>query len=219
MSGTNCRNKSRIYRHFNFYILFFFIILFFSFKCNFSTSKLQSGDIVFQISPSSQSRAIQIATGSDYSHVGILFVMKETYYVFEGVQPVRYISFTEWIKNGERSHYVVKRLKDHKKHLNSSSVKKMISIGNNFLGKDYDFYFEWTDKRIYCSELVWKIYKRALDIEIGELKKLSEFNIDNPYVKNKLNERYGMKIPYNEPVISPGDIFDSDFLYTVKTFN
>ena len=32
--------------------------------------------------------------------------------------------------------------------------------------KDYDLYFEWSDDKIYCSELVWKIYKNGADIEL-----------------------------------------------------
>ncbi|MEX3088701.1 hypothetical protein AB4P17_23400, partial [Escherichia coli] len=38
----------------------------------------QTGDIIFQISRSSQSKAIQLATHSDYSHTGML-VMRNAY--------------------------------------------------------------------------------------------------------------------------------------------
>jgi hypothetical protein len=62
---------------------------------------------------------------------------------------------------------------------------------------------------------VWKIYNRALGIEIGKLKALKEFDLSNPIVKNKLHERYGDNIPLNEQVISPGDMFESDLLETV----
>jgi uncharacterized protein YycO len=64
-------------------------------------------------------------------------------------------------------------------------------IGERFLGKDYDIYFEWSDNRIYCSELIWKIYKEATNIEIGQLENLSDFNLSNKLVKKKLKERYG----------------------------
>ena len=93
----------------------------------------------------------------------------------------------------------------------------MKSVGASFNGKDYDLYFEWSDDKIYCSELVWKIYKRAVGIEIGKLKTLNEFDLSNPLVKNKLRERYGNNIPLNELVISPGDMFESDLLETVSS--
>jgi hypothetical protein len=75
--------------------------------------------------------------------------------------------------------------------------------------------FEWDDERIYCSELVYKIYKLGAGIEVGKLQKLSEFDLSNPIVKAKLVERYGTKIPLDEPVISPGAIFTDTNLMEV----
>jgi uncharacterized protein YycO len=86
---------------------------------------------------------------------------------------------------------------------------------NKFIGKNYDLTFEWDDERIYCSELVYKIYKLGAGIEVGKLQKLSEFDLSNPIVKAKLVERYGTKIPLDEPVISPGAIFTDTNLMEV----
>jgi uncharacterized protein YycO len=91
----------------------------------------------------------------------------------------------------------------------------MKAFGEKFKGKSYDIYFEWSDEKIYCSELVWKIYKEVLDVEIGELQKLKEFDLTNDIVKNKMKERYGNKIPLDEKVISPAKMFESDKLITV----
>jgi hypothetical protein len=87
---------------------------------------------------------------------------------------------------------------------------------NKFIGKNYDLTFEWDDERIYCSELVYKIYKRGAGIEVGKLQKLSQFDLSNPIVKAKLVERYGTKIPLDEPVISPGAIFTDTNLMEVS---
>ena len=95
----------------------------------------------------------------------------------------------------------------------------MKKTGEVFNKKNYDIYFGWSDESVYCSELVWKIYKNSLNIEIGELKKLKEFNLEHPVVSQKLHERYGENIPYNEPVISPGDMFDSELLETVEVIS
>jgi uncharacterized protein YycO len=92
----------------------------------------------------------------------------------------------------------------------------MKDLGEKFKGKNYDIYFEWSDDKIYCSELVWKIYKETLDIEIGDLQELREFDLTNDIVKNKMKERYGDKIPLDEKVISPATMFDSDKLLTVR---
>jgi uncharacterized protein YycO len=83
-------------------------------------------------------------------------------------------------------------------------------------GKPYDLTFEWSDDRIYCSELVWKIYDRGIGIQVGKIKKLRDFDLSNDVVKNKMKERYGDQIPLDETVISPGDMFSSKLLKTVS---
>jgi hypothetical protein len=65
---------------------------------------------------------------------------------------------------------------------------------------------------MYCSEYVWKIYNKALNINVGSLKPLKEFDLSHPAVKAKLTERYGKNIPLNENMISPGDIYNSELL-------
>ena len=175
----------------------------------------ENGDIIFQTSKSSQSKAIQIATKSKYSHMGIIYQNDNEFYVFEAVQPVKLTPLNEWIKRGEKEHYVVKRLKNSKKILTSEKLSRMKTIGDKFIGKDYDLYFEWSDKRIYCSELVWKIYKEALGLEIGKLETLKDFDLTNNTVQNKMKERYGENIPLNELVISPAEMYNSDKLKIV----
>lgn len=180
------------------------------------SKEFQNGDIIFHTSKSSQSKAIQLATKSKYSHMGIIYETDGQFYVYEAVQPVKLTKLNDWIKRGENSHYVVKRLRDSDRLLTNESLKKMKVLGEKFKGKNYDIYFEWSDDKIYCSELVWKIYKEALDIEIGNLQELRDFDLTNDMVKNKMKERYGDKIPYDEKVISPGTMFESDKLLTVS---
>ena len=175
----------------------------------------QDGDIVFHTSRSAQSQAIQLATGSQYSHMGIVYVTDGEAHVFEAVQPVKATPLNEWIQRGEGGHFVAKRLRNADTLLTKEALKKMHSIGAEMRGKNYDLTFEWSDDRIYCSELVYKIYKRGAGIEVGKLQKLSEFDLSNPIVKAKLVERYGTKIPLDEPVISPGAIFTDTNLMEV----
>ncbi len=179
------------------------------------TTGFQNGDIIFQTSNSGQSKAIQIATGSKYSHMGIIYKQGNDYFVYEAVQPVKLTPLTDWIKRGENGHYVVKRIKKSENLLTPETLIKMKQIGEKYVGKDYDLYFEWSDSRIYCSELVWKIYKEAVGLEIGELEKLGDFNLTDKAVKQKLKEKYGDNIPKEELVISPASMFDSDQLITI----
>ncbi|WP_284069789.1 YiiX/YebB-like N1pC/P60 family cysteine hydrolase, partial [Escherichia coli] len=83
----------------------------------------QTGDIIFQISRSSQSKAIQLATHSDYSHTGMLVMRNKKPYVFEAVGPVKYTPLKQWIAHGEKGKYVVRRVEgglSAKWHLNRS---------------------------------------------------------------------------------------------------
>lgn len=176
---------------------------------------LQDGDIIFQTSLSSQSQAIQLVTKSKYSHMGIIFHKKGEPYVFEAVQPVKSTLLKEWIARGENQQYVVKRLKNSEQVLTPQNKLKMQKIAQSFLGKPYDLTFEWNDQKMYCSEIVWKIYQRATGIEIGTLEHLGDFDLSHPIVQQKIKERYGKNIPMNETVISPQSMFESPLLETV----
>jgi uncharacterized protein YycO len=146
--------------------------------------------------------------------MGIVYKKDEVLYVYEAVGPVKLTPIKEWIKHGKGSHFVVKRLKNSDV-LTPKNLHAMQKVGEGFASKPYDGLFGWGDDRIYCSELVWKIYKRALGVELGGLKKLKTFDLLHPIVKQKLYERYGVEIPLNELAIAPQGIYDSPLLKTV----
>lgn len=180
-----------------------------------NAKSLQDGDIIFQTSLSSQSQAIQLVTKSKYSHMGIIFHKEGQPYVYEAVQPVKTTPLKEWIARGANQQYVVKRLKNSEEVLTPQNKLKMQTIAQSFLGKPYDLIFEWNDDKMYCSEIVWKIYQRATGIEIGTLERLGDFDLSHPIVQQKIKERYGKNIPMNEIVISPQSMFESPLLETV----
>lgn len=177
---------------------------------------VKQGDIIFQISQSSQSLAIQLATHSKYSHMGIIIFHEGQPYVYEAARVVMFTPLKEWIAGGERKHYFIKRLIEAEEILTPQKILKIEKIALEYKDKPYDIYFEWTDKRIYCSELVWKIYKRAIGKEIGKLEKLKDFDLKSDIVQKKLNERFGTKIPYQETVISPAAIFNYELLIVIE---
>ena len=179
--------------------------------------EIKNGDLIFQTSLSGQSKAIQLATKSKYSHCGLIYKEGNNYFVFEAVQPVKRTPLNKWIARGQDGKFVIKRLKNADKILSPTILAKMKQVGDQFDGKNYDLTFEWSDDKIYCSELIWKIYQRATGIEIGKLEKLSDFDLTNEAVKEKMKERYGDKLPTEETVISPASIFDSELLFIVKS--
>jgi len=46
---------------------------------------------------------------------------------------------------------------------------------------------------------------------------LKSFNLENPTVKGVMKKRYGNKIPYDELVVSPEDLFSSKKLNIVES--
>ncbi|MCX8597500.1 MULTISPECIES: YiiX family permuted papain-like enzyme [unclassified Gilliamella] len=178
-----------------------------------ATADYLDGDIIFQSSQSNQSKAIELATKSPYSHMGIIFIKNGKPYVFEAASKVVYTPFDKWVNRGKNRKYVIKRLKDHA--LSQKEIANLKRVAHSFENKPYDIWFGWDDKYIYCSELVWKIYNKALNLKIGQLQRIKDFNLSAPAVKQKLTERYGDKIPYQETVISPVAIFNSPLLITV----
>jgi hypothetical protein len=175
----------------------------------------QNSDIIFHTSQSAQSLAIQKATKSKYTHMGIVYLKNGTPVVFEAVGPVKFTPLRDWIARGKDKHYVVKRLANAGEILTTEAVNRMLAISESFDARPYDLYFEWSDDRMYCSELVWKIYKRAFNLEIGELQTMGEFDLSDPVVQEKIQERFGDSVPKDETVISPAAIFASNLLITV----
>ncbi|HVI49532.1 MAG TPA: YiiX family permuted papain-like enzyme [Chitinophaga sp.] len=176
---------------------------------------IREGDIIFQESQSELSTAIQLATHSKYSHCGIILRKDGQLFVYEAIQPVQYTPLQEWVSRGKGGHYVIRRLKNEQL-VTPAMADRMKVAGKKYEGKNYDFYFRWSDDRIYCSELVWKIYKQAAGIEIGTLQALKDFDLNSVAVKKQMKEIYDNNIPYEEMIISPDNMFHSELLKTVK---
>lgn len=175
------------------------------------------GDIVFQTSRSAQSAAIQRATHSPYSHMGIVYLRNGAPFVFEAVEPVKLTPLEEWVKRGRGGHFVVKRLRDAAQVLTPTAIRRMVEVGRTFEGRHYDLTFEWSDDRLYCSELVWKVYERALGLRLGELQVIGDIDLSDPSVQAKVRERWRGPPPADEPVISPAAMFGSPLLVTAYT--
>lgn len=190
----------------------FYLILFLSCSHTYAI-QLQTGDIIFHTSKSTQSQVIQLATHSPYSHMGMVVNKNGKLWVLEAIQPVKYTAFQAWVKRGVGQKYVVKRLH---KVLNAQQQAALVQHAEKYLGKPYDIYFEWDDQAIYCSEIVWKAYKHALGIELAPLARLKDFDLTHNKVKSLMQQRYGQRIPLQEQVISPKALFDSKLLKTIQ---
>jgi len=196
--------------------LAFFVLLTATLSCGGEKAyQPQNGDLVFQTSRSAQSLAIQRVAHSPYSHMGVVYVDHGSPYVYEAIGPVTSTPLREWIRDGVGAHFVAKRLRNAREILTADNLAKLMREGEELRGRPYDPYFEWSDDRIYCSELVWKMYERALGIEIGQTQELGTFDFSDSTVSAEAHKRWGSSFPRGETVISPAAMFQSDRLVTV----
>ena len=180
-----------------------------------SAQPLRDGDIIFQSSSSSQSRAVELATRSPYSHMGMVFLLHGRAYVYEAAERVKFTPLDQWIARGVHGKYVVMRLRDADRLLTPRVQQRLLAVARQYEGRPYDLYFEWSDRRIYCSELVWKVYRRTLGRSLGQPQRLREFDLSHPLVRHKMRERYGNRVPLDEVVISPAAVYASPLLIKI----
>ena len=181
----------------------------------------RSGDLVFQDSSpiSGQAEAIKALTRSPWSHCGLYFERPGLGgVVVDGNGSGALLSWDEWSRRGKDGKFAIYRLKTG---LNEDAIEKLWARARELDGRPYDLKFAWDDERIYCSELIWKACRDALDVELGSLQKLRDFELENRLAR-PLIERAGSwgtlenaLAHGDEVVISPQAITKSSLLQRV----
>jgi Permuted papain-like amidase enzyme, YaeF/YiiX, C92 family len=174
----------------------------------------KNGDIVFIHSNSDLSSPISLATVSEYTHCAMFWNMTDGPKFFEANNGVEATDFDKFMEDRKGSLLLVLRLRERKNLLLRKQEDKIFYQMRDWLGLDYDGHFLWSNNEMYCSELVFKLYKTA-GINLCELKKLEDFDLKSPIVQKELKRRYGNIIPLKEPVIAPVDLVYSPLLDTI----
>ncbi|MEM1084794.1 MAG: YiiX/YebB-like N1pC/P60 family cysteine hydrolase [Verrucomicrobiota bacterium] len=177
----------------------------------------RDGDIVFQGNGGIQGDAVRAATGSDYTHCGLIFRQDGKLMVLEAVHPVRVSTLENFIHRSLPGTFKAMRLK---KPIDPAALAKGRSWAGRQVGVDYDLKFRWSDDQIYCSELVWKAYEKA-GTKLCEPRPFRSYKLDAPIVRKLIEHRYGGmdKLPLDEPAVSPGDLAESKLLVEVPRLN
>ena len=177
------------------------------------SSQYQTGDLIFQTTTSQLAPVIVAGTKSRFTHVGMIIMRKGKPYVYEASGPVGTVSLKRFVSRGVGKKYVVKRLDGG---LTKAQKKKLLRESRRHRGKGYDSKFLWGDKRMYCSELVYKVYNNALKISLAEPQKMGDlYSGINPVVNKFAKKKYGKKLPLEETIVSPVRLYDSDMLSTI----
>ena len=176
----------------------------------------QTGDIIFQTTQGRLATVVATATASKYTHVGMIIMKKGKPYVIEarnrGVKMRPLHKFTE---AGFGKNFSVLR---PVYGLSKEQKLKLTKEAKSHLGKKYDSKFRWDDKKLYCSELVYKSYLNALGLRLNATEKLGDFyNTWNPIILAYVERKYknGKNLPLDEEVISPVRLYESKVLKLV----
>ena len=161
-------------------------------------SELKEGDVVFQISKSKQSPLIAAATGSQWTHCGVIVMKKGEPYVLEALSVVKLTPWEQWKLCGKGGIPSMKRYPD-------KPVKIRYS---QYLGKPYDLAFKFDNGKWYCSELVYDIYLKQLGVKLCEPRPISDYHLVG---MDKTMRRRG--ISRDQLAVAPVDLFDSKELH------
>ena len=153
------------------------------------------------------------ATNSPYTHCGIVFRQGEKWMVMEAVQPVGAVPLADFLARGQAGKNRTLRLKEP---LTTEALERGRAWAAAQVGKNYDVKFLWDDGRLYCSELVWKIYQHA-GVELCKPRRFRDFRLEDPKVRKMIEQRYGsvQALPKDEKVVAPSDLAESPLLKEV----
>lgn len=179
-----------------------------------SEADVQAGDVVFHRSRSAQSRVIQEVTGSPWTHVGVVFEREDAeggsaLWVLEAVQPVKWTRLGEWVRRGRGAELAIRRPREA---LSADALHALRQSGERFLGRPYDARFEWDERRIYCSELVWLMFEDALGLRLSEPQRWQELTLSRAARRLARRRLGGLPAPQSL-IVTPVALFDSPLLF------
>lgn len=159
------------------------------------------GDFIFQSLPRIDLvEAIEGASRSRYSHVGLVIDKDGSWHVREAISTVRDTPLYLWILRGRGRNFDVYQLKPEF----SKNIAPMIEASKKYLGRPYDFRYRLDDEFIYCSELLYKAYFDVTGVHMGALKKLGQLDW-KPYAKTIEKYENG-PVPLERDMITPIDL-------------
>ena len=177
-------------------------------------SEVNTGDVVFQYTNTRTAKLVEHVTGSRVTHVGIVIKRKGRTYVLEASGPVKYTPFRKFLAKSKKNWFTIKK---PKKKLTKKQQNMLRRNAKKWVGKPYDIKFLWDNNKIYCSELVYKMYSE-IGIDLGGKQKIEEVlgprgthgRVIKYYIK-KYHKSY-KKIPLKQTIVTPIRMFHSEKL-------
>ena len=165
---------------------------------NVAPAALQEGDLLFQSLPHNPLvNAIEGASGSPFSHCGIVHLTPAGPVVIEAIGPVKETPLSVWKAQARDRQYVTYRLKPAFR----DKIPAFIKAAQAMEGRPYDHHYAWDDEAIYCSELIYKAFLNATGEKLGTLQRLGDMNW-KPYAA-VMEQVEGGPVPVDRQMITP----------------
>lgn len=157
-------------------------------KADFSAiPELESADLIFQTHLSSQAPAVMLASGSLYSHAGIIHRNGNRVTVINALNVVSETDLKAFITGGWGERFTVMR----NTRLTPEQKEAVVRNARRYLKRPYDFVFSLDNEAIYCSELPYLAF-RDERLSVGTVQKIADLNLDNLAVRNIFSNRWKM---------------------------
>lgn len=172
------------------------------------------GDVLFQSLPNPWGQdivdMIEGATGSPYSHCGVVIFEKGQWQVIEAIGPVQIVPLSTWQARGRGKKVWAYRLEEKQQR----HIPSFVAAMKKDLGKPYDLRYRLDDEAIYCSELIYRGWLAATGKPLGKLVKLNELQWQ-PYRKLIVALEGSEEIPLERQIITPRDLANAPELTQV----
>lgn len=170
----------------------------------------EPGDLVFETSRSEQSAAIQWASESRWSHVGIVERAGGRLVVIEALGRVSRTPWQAWLRRARRGGGI---LVLRPRGLTAAQRRAAVAEARRLLGRPYDARFGWGDERIYCSELVVKAYERGAGVSYGKRERLGDLRLTG--IEGAIEQRWG-KVPRDLILVTPASVAEDRRMERVR---
>ena len=173
----------------------------------------KEGDVVFQSLPRGELvDAIEGATGSPYSHCGVVCSTWKGWAVVEALNPVCQTPLHHWIDQARDDQVYVYRLRD----ADAATRRAVVRAAQGYLGLPYDIRYQMDDEHIYCSELIYKAYQKVTGKPLGQLCRLGQLSWE-PFVELITRIERG-PVPRDREMITPKALSEAQELEWVGQY-
>lgn len=151
------------------------------------TSRLRTGDLIFREGPSPESHAVKLASGAQYSHVGLLCrdTLSQMWTVVHAVpdedepELVKQEPLALFLRSDRAVSACTIRISCPDSVADAAACYALGKVGTPF---DTDYSLADTT-RLYCTELVWQAYRhQGLDISRGQRHSVGAPGFTDSYI-------------------------------------